>query len=61
MDDSARQWSRHADGSEVLDFQNPDDDAPVYAVPPGPFSVPCPDQGDFNALIPLFKSYGWPL
>ena len=47
--------------AEVLNFQNPDTKAPAYSVPPGPFSVPCPDQGDFNALIPLFQSYGWPL
>ena len=51
--------------AEVLDFGNPANAAPAYAVPPF-VGLPCPPAGfadyeDWNALKALAVSQGWPL
>ena len=53
----------------ALDFGKPNRAAPVYAIAPGPYGAPCPEQGTPSAAAPdenewiavraLAQSYGW--
>jgi phospholipase C len=51
--------------ADELDFTNVDDDPPSFAVPSGPFGVPCPSTGPGNGavelaqLADLFRSFGF--
>jgi phospholipase C len=51
--------------ADELDFANPDLSAPAFAVPSGPFGVPCPSLGPGNGLAELvrlkelFRQYGF--
>ena len=49
----------------ALNFKHPNESAPQYAVPPGPFGAPCspdtPEPNDeLDQLRTLSQSYGWP-
>jgi phospholipase C len=54
----------------ALDFGNPNQEAPTYLVPPGPFGSPCPfspsslspsssEANEWSAVRALAQSYGW--
>jgi phospholipase C len=48
-----------------LDFGNPNQSAPQFAVPSGPFGAPCPpatpgNNDELDQLRTLAQSYGWP-
>jgi len=51
--------------ADELDFTNRDDNPPSFAVPPGPFGVPCPSEGPGNGaaemarLADLFRTFGF--
>ena len=51
-----------------LDFAHPKLKAPAFAVPPGPFGIPCPSEGPGNgaaeeatALSTLAQQFGFPI
>lgn len=50
---------------EVLDFGHPRRDAPVFAVPPGPFGAPCQVGGlaaeEWFALRAVAQNHAWPI
>ena len=55
----------------ALDFERPDRSAPLYAIPPGPYGIPCPlipspssvavEENEWIAVRALAQSYGWRL
>jgi phospholipase C len=57
--------------AEALDFARPDRSAPLYAIPPGPYGLPCPlipstssiavGENEWIAMRALAQSYGWTL
>jgi phospholipase C len=48
--------------AEALDFSRRNVFAPLYAVPPGPFGIPCTTSPDkWTAVRGLARSYGWPI
>jgi len=55
----------------ALDFHKPNQSAPLYAIPPGPYGAPCPvvpspssvavEENEWVAVRALAQSYGWRL